>query len=223
MHPARRDSNANINASNPESTATIQVRSTMTPEQTDLIFKLTRRKLEAEMTAAEVKARLRQELMVKKSETRVAASVAAASAATTTAAPARRPMADEEDNITDEVPIEVMSITFRFAGLPKEEIVRILKNKFKPINLYCLRDMRGLRLNSLHDQDCISIEDGMLKLRTSSGTYKDFGKSFYEVWANSFHNYTTLLVFLFDREIPNFHSALDEFYTNIYGLSTVFD
>ncbi len=46
MPPARRDQNANTNASNPESTATIQVPSTMTPEQTDLIFKLTRRTLE---------------------------------------------------------------------------------------------------------------------------------------------------------------------------------
>ncbi len=46
--------------------------------------------------------------MVKESEARVAASVAAASAATTVAAPARRPMADEEDNITGEVPTEVI-------------------------------------------------------------------------------------------------------------------
>ncbi len=76
----------------------------MTPEQTDLIFELTCRKLEAEMAAAEVEARLRRELMVKGSEARVVASVAAALAATTTAAPARRPMADEENNITDQTP-----------------------------------------------------------------------------------------------------------------------
>ncbi len=73
----------------------------MTPEQTDLIFELTRRKLEAEMAAAEVETRLKRELMVKESEARVAASVAAALAATTAAAPARRPMANEEDDITD--------------------------------------------------------------------------------------------------------------------------
>ncbi len=47
MPPARRDQNANINASTPESTATIQVPSTMTPEQTDLIFEFTRCKLKA--------------------------------------------------------------------------------------------------------------------------------------------------------------------------------
>ncbi len=60
------------------------------------------------MAAAEVEARLRRELMVKESEARVAASVAAASAVTTAAAPARRPMADEEDDITGEVPTEVI-------------------------------------------------------------------------------------------------------------------
>ena len=109
-----------------------------------------------------------------------------------------------------------MSITLRFAGLPKEEIVRIFQNKFKPINLYRLRHMRGLRFDSLHDQDRIGIEDGMLKLRKTSGTYKDFGKSFYEVWADAFHNYTTILVSLFGREVPDLHSALAEFYTNIY-------
>ncbi len=68
MPSARRDQNANTNSSTPESTATIQVPSTMTPEQTDLNFELTRHKLEAEMAAAKVEARLRRELMVKKSQ-----------------------------------------------------------------------------------------------------------------------------------------------------------
>lgn len=41
----------------------------------------------------------------------------------------------EEDDISGEVPSEVMNITFRFPGLPQEEIIRIFHNKFKPINL----------------------------------------------------------------------------------------
>ena len=214
MSLASRDQNANTNASIPESTATIQVPLTMTPEQDDLIFELTHRKLEVEMAAAEVKARLRRELMVKESEARVAASVAVT--------PAQRPMADEEDDITGEVLTEIMSITLRFAGLLQEEIVRIFQNKFKPINLYCLRHMRALRFDALHDQDRIGIEDGMIKLRKTSGTYKDFGKSFYEVWADAFHNYTTIPIFLFGREVLDLYSALAEFYTNIYELSTVY-
>lgn len=159
----------------------------MTQEQSQLIFKLTRRKLEAELAAAEVEARLRQELMVKESEARVASSVAAATAATSAAPPAapagaqaRRTIGDEDD-ITGEVPPEVMSIILQFAGLPQEEIVRIFQNKFKPINLYRLRHMRGLRFDALQDHDRIGIEDGMLRLRKTSGTYKDFGKSFYNV------------------------------------------
>ncbi len=50
--PARKDQNAHTNSSTPELTATIQVPSTMTPEQTDFIFELNRRKLKAEMAAA---------------------------------------------------------------------------------------------------------------------------------------------------------------------------
>ncbi len=75
----------------------------MTLEQTNLIFKPKRRKLEKEMEAAEVEARLKQELMVKESEARIAALVAAASAATNVALPARRPIANDNDDITSEI------------------------------------------------------------------------------------------------------------------------
>lgn len=61
----------------------------------------------------------------------------------------------------------------------------------------------------------------MLRLRKTSVTYKDFGKSFYNVWADAFHNYTTILVSLFDKEAPDLHSALAKFYSNVYKLSTV--
>ena len=124
----------------------------MTQEQNDLFFELTRPELDAELVATEVKARLRRELMVKESEARVGAAVAAASASAAVASAAAasataastiaevkaRMSTLEEDNITGEVSPEVTSITLRFAGLPKEEIVRILQNKFKPINLYSL-------------------------------------------------------------------------------------
>ncbi len=83
--------------------------------------------------------------------------------------------------------------------------------------------MHGLQFNSLHDQDRIGIQDGMLKLRKTLGTYKVFGKSFYEMSADAFYNYTTILVILFGREVPDLHSALAEFYTNIYKLSIVYE
>ena len=188
----------------------------MTPEQTDLIFELTRLKLEAEMATAEVKGRLKLELIVKELKTWVTASMATTSAATTAATLARRPMADEQDNITGEISIEVLIITLQFADLLQQEIVRIFQNKFKQINLYRFRNIRWLQFDSLHDQDRIGIEDGMFKLRKTSGTYKDFGKSFYKVWADTLHNSTTILVSLFGREVPDLYSALAEFYTNIY-------
>ncbi len=59
MPPARGDQNVNTNASNPKSTATIQMLSTRTMEQTELILKPTCRKLEAEIALAEMEARLR--------------------------------------------------------------------------------------------------------------------------------------------------------------------
>lgn len=117
-----------------------------------------------------MEAKLRQELIVKESEAWVAASVVAATAAALPAAPAaparaqaRKPMANEDD-ITGEVPPKVMSITLRFAGLLQEKIVKIFQNKFKPINLYRLRHMRGLRFDALQDNNRIGIEDGMFRL-----------------------------------------------------------
>ncbi len=43
------------------------------------------------------------------------------------------------------------------------------------------------------------------------------------MWTDAFHNYTTILVSLFGREVLDLHSALAEFYTNIYELFTVYE
>lgn len=86
-------------------------------------------------------AKFRRKLMVKESDTWVAVAIAAAVAPT---AVAQRRSLVEENVITSEVPLEVMSITLRFAGLSKEEIIRIFHNKFKAINLYQLYYIKGL-------------------------------------------------------------------------------
>lgn len=62
----------------------------------------------------------------------------------------------------------------------------------------------------------------MFKLRKTSGTYKDFGKSFYKVWADPFHNYTTIFIFLFGKKASDLYAALAKFYNYIYELSTVY-
>ncbi len=210
----------------------------MTQEQKELFFELTRHKLEAKLVVAEVKAKLRRKLMVKESEVRVAAAVAtvsasAAASASATAASASaisttegaqaRMSTVEEDDITDEVPLKVTSITLRFAGLPQEEIVRIFQNKFKPINFYHLCHMRRLQFDPLQNYDRIGIEDGMLRLRKTSGIYKDFGKFFYEVWADVFQNYTNIFDFLFSKKASDLHTTFLEFYSNIYELSLVYE
>ena len=68
----------------------------------------------------------------------------------------------------------------------------------------------------MQDHDRIEIKDSILKLQKTSGTYKDFGKLFYNVSADAFHNYTTILISLFGKEAPDLHFTLAEFYSNIY-------
>ena len=204
----------------------------MTQEQNELLFELIRYKLEAELAAAEVDAKLRRELMVTESEARVTAAVAAASpsaaaalaatASTSTGTMSRMSTADEDD-ITGEVLSEVPSITFRFAGLQYEEIVRIFQNKLKLNNLYFVRQMRRLRFNALQDHDRIGIEDRMLRLRKTLKTYKDFGESFYDVWADAFHRYTTIFVSMFSKKAPDLHTASPGVYSNVYELSIVYE
>ncbi len=115
-----------------------------------------------------------------------------------------------------------MNMTLRFANFLQEKIVRIFQNKFKPINFYCFHHRCGLQFSSLYDQDRIGIKDGMLKLQKTFEIYKDLGKSFYKMWANISHNYTTILVFQFNKEVPDLYSALVKFYSNVYELCTIY-
>ncbi len=55
----------------------------MTQEQNQLIFELPRRKLEAELAAAEEESKLQRELIVKKSKACVVAAITAAEASVT--------------------------------------------------------------------------------------------------------------------------------------------
>lgn len=57
--PPKRDPNVGTTFFTPESTATLQVPLTMTPEQTNVIFEYIFHKLEAEIAAVEIEARLR--------------------------------------------------------------------------------------------------------------------------------------------------------------------
>lgn len=58
-----------------------------------------------------------------------------------------------------------------FSGLPEEEIVKIFKNVFKPMNLYKLRHLLGFE--DIREEDDIVVENGPLKPWKTTGTYED--------------------------------------------------
>lgn len=206
----------------PASVDSSQTIAGVNPEQNQQIFEIYRQKAEDERAASAGEHAFKLECMRRESEARIAAA-AAVPTPPPTATPAAPRRIGEDDDITGEVPQEVQILTLRFAGLPQEEIVKIFHNRFKPINLYRLRHMRGHHYESLHDQERIGIEDGMLRLRKPSGTYKDFGMSFYEVWSESFHNYTSIMVSLFARSTAELNVALNTFYAKILQLSQVYE
>lgn len=78
-------------------------------------------------------AKLQWELMVKESKAQIVAAIAIVNAS---AAVFQQKLLVEEDNITDEVLFEVMSIIFCFISFFQEKIIRICYNKFKLINFY---------------------------------------------------------------------------------------
>lgn len=127
-------------------------------------------------------------------------------------------MVGEDNDILGEIPLEVLDLSLQFVGLPQEEIVRIFHNKFKPINLYRLCHMRGLSYEAFQDEERIGIKYGMLKLRKASGSYKDYRTTFYEVWSESFINYTTILVSLFGATAPRLHAILRRSLTTLEDL-----
>ena len=120
------------------------------------------------MDAILAKSHLELECLRKESEARIAAATSLANAQVPQA-PAPRAPIREDDEIQGEIPLEVSDISLQFVGLPQEEIVKIFQNKFKPINLYRLRHMRGLSFEAYKDEERIGIKDGMLKLRKISG------------------------------------------------------
>ncbi len=83
--------------------------------------------------------------------------------------------------------------------------------------------MRGLSFEAYKDEEQIGIEDGMLKLRKTSGSYKDYSHSFYKVWSEAFINYTSILVSLFGATVPHFQATLTQFYGLMLQLSKVYD
>lgn len=83
--------------------------------------------------------------------------------------------------------------------------------------------MQGYHYESLHNQEWIGIEGEILRLRKTFGIYKDFGKSFYEVWSESFLNYTSIMVTLLAPSMAELNVAFNSCYGNIFQLSQVYE
>lgn len=74
--------------------------------------------------------------------------------------------------------------------------------------------MQSVSFEVYKNEKKIGIENGMLKLRKILGTYKNYDSSFYEVWSETFINYTSIIVFLFGAIVPRLQAAL----TQLFGL-----
>lgn len=107
-----------------------------------------------------------------------------AAAATAPARAAQPPwrITTEADDIMGQVPPEGMNIALRFAGLPREEIVCIVRDTFKPINLYWLvifedfgltptraRNKSGLRMAMLRPWQTLGHTSNSESFPTRSG------------------------------------------------------
>lgn len=137
-----------MNTRNRNRSADIQVPMTqaMTQEQSNQLFEIAREaalaEIQSEQNAAAAKLQLEQDYMKAESAARIAA-FTTTSSANESVDPRRRPLGEEDDDI-GEIPLEARSMIHRFPSLPKEDIIRIFRNKFRTINLFRFRHMRGI-------------------------------------------------------------------------------
>lgn len=175
-------------------------------------------KMDSDWLLAEEEAKLKRELMREESQARIKA------LSTTQASLLGSSEGGSKEDSTDkgEIPEEICTHSLRFANLPQEEIVRIFNGKFKPVNLYKLRHMKGQSYEVYYDQEKLGIKNGQIRVCKTHGTYKDYGKSIHEVWSKAFLNYQTILVTFFGKMSPDLHAATSQFYPKISELLRVY-
>jgi hypothetical protein len=175
-------------------------------------------KAEDEKTVAKEKADLEKQILLDEFKARIQAIIAAPLIKSSAS------LIHDNDDDEGETPPEIKAHRTRFAGLPGDEIIKIFIGKFKSINIYKLRHMRGLAHDFYYDQDRIGIENGQLKsLKKTMGTYKDFGKIFYEVYSEFFINYLLIVTTLFATTSSDIGVTLIKFYQKILELAKLYD
>ena len=76
------------------------------------------------------------------------------------------------DKEIGEILREVFALEPQFVGLPQEKISKIFQHRFRYLNLYKLRHLKG---REKMYQDQIAIKDGTLQIQKITGSYRDYG------------------------------------------------
>lgn len=118
----------------------------------------------------------------------------------------------------DEMPKEVQNLADQLMGIPQREIEKIFRNKFRPMNLYELRFIKGRE--DMYQYE-IYVENRVVKVRREAGSFKDYGEDS-EIWSEAFLNYAVILVALFGVSNPTLHFALYSFHRDVIDLSKIY-
>lgn len=135
-------------------------------------------------------------------------------------AAAPHPPAEEVEESIGEISPTTLLVASKYPGLPKVKIARIFTNKFRPENLYKLRHLKG-REDKDRDEN-ITIENGQMKLKRVTGSLRDFGPT-WEIWSESFLNYTMIMVDFFGSTSPPLCLVLLLFHGKVRKLSKIYE
>lgn len=155
-------------------------------------------------------AKLRQE--IKESEARTAAISNPSHSASATG--------DKSEQITGEIPPEVLTVAAKFGGLSQDEIAKIFNGKFKPVNLYKLRHLQGIE--DMYREDRVKFDGDVLNTKKAIGTMKDYGST-PTIWSEAFLNYSQIMVSFFGSTTPDLFFALGEYHREVLDLAKVYE
>ena len=80
----------------------------------------------------------------------------------------------KNNDYISEIPSKTTALAKEFVGLSQRKIVKVFSNRFRSMNLYKLRLMRGW--NDLYYKQ-IHIDEGTLKIHKVTGLYKDYNST----------------------------------------------
>lgn len=178
-------------------------------------FKRDQAKAAADLSALTLE-KVRQEMAQSQQES------ATRIAALTNPQPAAKDTTGTTEENTGEIPLPVLQVSDQFAGLPQAELVKIYFNTFKPINLLKLRYLRGLGDHQDEDDDKVSFQGNVLRIKKVTCTYKDYGKT-PDIWSESFLNYAQILLAFHGQAVPKLAYALSEYHRDIMDLARTYN